>query len=141
MLSETKSVKSNLHKPTINKVPPSSGIFYAPPWLMERRKVGKEVHFPTKQTGPILFASVRAKRMGDRLAHPLRFYPHQHNYKIFRPLLLRGPPSEFSSVHKPCSLPWLVGHLLGLVVCFRSDDCVPKPKHTHHTKEPPLSLP
>ena len=30
MLSETKSVKSNLHKPTINKVPPLSGIFYFP---------------------------------------------------------------------------------------------------------------
>ena len=30
MLSETKSVKSNLHKPTINKVPPSSGIFNFP---------------------------------------------------------------------------------------------------------------
>ena len=137
MLLETKSVKSNLHKPNIKKVPPTSGIFYVPSVVQ-----GTGNHSPTtKQTGPILFASVRAKRMGDRLAHPIRFCLHRHNYKNRYPLLLRGQPSEYSSVRKIGTLDVSDYHLLGLVVYFRSGGCVPMPKQPHHTKEPLSSLP
>ena len=42
MLLETKSVKSNLHKPTIKKVPPSSGIFYVPSVVQGTEKLARK---------------------------------------------------------------------------------------------------
>ena len=67
MLLETKSVKSNLHKPTIKKVPPSCGIFYVPSVVQGTKKYGQEVHFPTKHWAPFRFCERASKNgMGSR---------------------------------------------------------------------------
>lgn len=42
----------------------------SPPWLKERRNYSHGNEFPYQTTGPILFASLRAKRMGDLLQSP-----------------------------------------------------------------------
>ena len=104
---------------------------------MERKDNGNY----NKQTGPILFASVRAKRMGDRFAHLIKFYLHRHNYKNCHPSQSRGQLSEYSLIGKPCSIPWSVCHPLGLVLCFRSDGYAPTPRQPHRTKVPLSSLP
>ena len=78
MLLETKSVKSNLHNQNIKKVPPLSGIFYSPPWFMERETMvvkfisqpntrapscfAHEIHFRSK-TG---WATTRPKRHKEK---------------------------------------------------------------------------
>lgn len=52
--------------------------------------------FPYQTTGPILFASLRAKRMGDPLAHLFIFYPRLHNYKSHRSRKSNGQSNGYS---------------------------------------------
>ena len=95
MLLETKSVKSNLHKPTIKKVPPSSGIFYVPSVVQGTEKLARKFTSLPNIRVPFFLRACEQKEwatvspilsdsalIGITIKFPVRYYHVVHHPNI-----------------------------------------------------------